>query len=62
MQQFIEEGEIHVIAHGSSYLAERLAELEELDEPLFTSGEVCVFDTLKYFKGDKLVAQFEAGI
>ena len=44
MQEFIEEGEIHFIAHGSSSLAdqacimpERLAELEGLNEPLFTS-------------------------
>ena len=54
VQKFIEEGEIHFIAHGSSSLAdqaciipERLAELEGLDEPLFTSGGVHVFDTLK---------------
>ena len=58
VQEFIEEGEIHFIAHGSSSLADqaciipkRLAELEGLDEPLFTSGGVRVFDTLKYFKG-----------
>ena len=69
VQEFIEEGEIHFIAHGSSSLAdqaciipERLAELEGLNEPLFTSGGVCVFDTLKYFKGDKPAAEFEAGI
>ena len=31
-------------------------------KPLFTSGGVCVFDTLKYFKGDKPAAEFEAGI
>ena len=69
VQEFIEEGEIHFIAHGSSSLAdqaciipERLAELEGLDEPLFTSGGVRVFDTLKYFKGDKPAAEFEAGI
>ena len=61
--------EIHFIAHGSSSLAdqacitpERLAELEVLNEPLFTSEGVCVFDTLKYFKGDKRAAEFEAGI
>ena len=69
MQEFIEEGEIHFIAHGSASLAdqaciipERLAELEGLNEPLFTSGGVRVFNTLKYFKGDKPAAEFEAGI
>ena len=69
MQEFIEEGEIHFIAHGSSSLAdqaciipERLAELEGLTEPLFTSGGVFVFDTLKYSKGDKPSAEFQAGI
>ena len=69
MQEFIEEGEIHFITHGSSSLAdqaciipEKLAEPEGLNEPLFTSGGVCVFDTLKYFKGDKPAAEFEAGI
>jgi hypothetical protein len=69
VQEFVEEGEIHFIAHGSSSLAdqaciipERLAELEGLDEPLCTSEGVHVFDTLKYFKGDKPAAEFEAGI
>ena len=69
MQEFIEEGEIHFIAHGSSSLVdqaciipERLAELEGLNEPVFTSEGVRVFDTLKYFKGDKPAAEFEAGI
>ena len=69
VQEFIEEGEIHFIAHRSSSLADqaciipkRLAELEGLNEPLFTSGGVRVFDTLKYFKGDKPAAEFEAGI
>ena len=69
MQEFIEEGEIQFIAHGNSSLVdqaciipERLAELEGLDEHLFTSGGVHVFDTLKYFKGDKPAAEFEAGI
>ena len=68
VQEFI-EGEIHFIAHGSSSLAdqariipERLAELEGLGEPLFTSGGVRVFDTLKYFKSDKPAVEFEAGI
>ena len=50
VQEFIEEGEIHFIAHGSSFLAdqaciipERLTELEGFNEPLFTSGGVRVF-------------------
>ena len=53
VQEFIEKGEIHFIAHGSSLadqaciIPEKLAELEGLNKPLFTSGGVCVFDTLK---------------
>ena len=63
-----EEGEIHFIAHESSSLVEaciipeRLAELEGLNEPVFISRRVRVFDTLKYFKVDKPAAKFEAGI
>ena len=69
VQEFVEEGEIHFIAHGSSSLAdqaclipERLAELEGLNEPLCTAGGIQIADTLKYFKGDKPAAEFEAGI
>ena len=69
VQEFVKEGEIHFIAHGSSSLAdqaciipERLAELEGLDEPLCTSRGVHVFDTLEFVKGDKPAAEFEAGI
>ena len=69
VQEYVEEGEIHFIAHGSSSLAdqaciipERLAEVDGLDEPLCAAGGVKVFDILKYFKGDKPAAEFEAGI
>jgi hypothetical protein len=69
VQEFVEEGEIHFIAHGSSSLAdqacvipERLAELDGLDEPLTADSGIKIFDTLKYFKGDKPAAEFEAGI
>ena len=69
VQEFVEEGEIHFITHGSSSLAdqaclipERLAELEGLNEPLYTSGGIQIANTLKYFNGDKPAVEFEAGI
>ena len=50
------------LADQACIIQERLAELEGLNEPLFTSGGVRVFDSLKYFKGIKPAAEFEAGI
>ena len=67
VQEFVEEGEIHIVAHGSSTLSdqatlipERLAELDGVsDEVTSNSG---IMDTVRFFKGDKPAAEFEAGV
>ena len=69
VQEFIEEGEIHIVAHGSSSLEdqatlipERLAELEGLTDDVTSSSGIKVVDTIRFFKGDKPAAEFEAGV
>lgn len=69
IQECVEEGTIHIVAHGSSSLSdqativpERLAELDGMSEPVVTDSGIEVVDTLRFFKGDKPAAQFEAGI
>ena len=69
IQEFVEEGEIHFVAHGTSSLSdqlaivpERVAELEGLSEPARTENGIQVVDTLRFFKGDKPAAEFESGI
>ena len=69
IQEYVEEGEIHIVAHGSSSLSdqayiipERLAELDGLCEAVTTKNGIRIMDTLKFFKGGKPAAQFEAGI
>ena len=44
------------------YKPERLAELDGLCEEVTTNNGIHIKDTLKFFKGDKPAAQFEAGI
>ena len=68
IQEYVEEGEIHIVAHGSSSLSdqaciipERLAELDGLCEAVTTKSGIYIKDTLEFFKGDKPAAQFEAG-
>ena len=68
-QEFIEEGEIHIVAHGSSSLEhqatlipERLAELEGLTDDVTSSSGIKVVDPIRFFKGDKPAAEFEAGV
>ena len=69
IQEFVEGGEIHFVAHGTSSLSdqlsivpERVAKLEGLSEPVRTENRIQVVDTLRFFKGDKLAAEFESGI
>ena len=69
VQEYIEEGEIHMVALGSSTLAdqvtlipERLAELDSLTDEITSSSGIKIADTLQFFKGDKPAAQFEAGL
>ena len=56
IQEFVEEGEIHFVAHGTSSLSdqlaivpERVAELEGLSEPVRTENGIQVVDTLRFF-------------
>ena len=69
VQEFIEEGEVHIVAHGSSSLEEqailipeRLLELEGLTDAITSSSGIQIVDTMRFFKGDKPAAQFEAGV
>ena len=58
VQEFIEEGEVHIVAHGSSSLEdqatlipERLAELECLTNDVTSSSGIKVIDTVRFFQG-----------
>ena len=69
IQEFVEEGEIHFVVHGTSSLSdqlaivpERVAELEGLSEPVRTENGIQVVDILRFFKGDRPAAEFESGI
>ena len=69
VQECIEEGTIHMLAHASSTLEdeailipERLAELDGLTDEITSSSGIKIVDTLRFFKGDKPAAQFEAGV
>ena len=69
VQEFVEEGEIHIVAHGSSTLAdqatlipERLAELDGLTDEVTSNSGIKIVDTVRFFKGDKPAAEFEAGV
>ena len=69
VQEYIEEGEVHIVAHGSSTLEdqatlipERLAELEVMTDVVTSSSGIQIVDTVRFFKGDKPAAQFEAGV
>ena len=62
IQEFVEEGEIHFVVHGTSSLSdqlaivpERVAELEGLSEPVRTENGIQVVATLRFFKGDSVV-------
>lgn len=66
VQEFIE---VYIVAHGSSSLEdqatlipERLEELEGLTDDVTSSSGIKVVDIVRFFKGDKPAAQFEAGV
>ena len=63
------EGEVHIVGHGSSSLEDQatlipecLAELEDLTDDVTSSSGIKGVDTVRFFKGDKPAAQFEAGV
>ena len=69
LQEFIEHGEIHILAHCSStssdqasLIPERVACLESLSVPIITENGITLKDTSVFFKGDKQSAWFEAGV
>ena len=74
IQEYVEEGEIHIVVHGSSSLLdqacldqacikpEHLVELDGLCGTVTMKNGIQIMDTLKFFKGDKPAAHFEAGI
>ena len=69
VQEFIEEGEVHIVGDGSSspedqatLIPEHLAELEGLTDDITSSLGFKVVDTVHDFKGDNPAAQFEAGV
>ena len=69
VQEFVEEGEVHIVGHGSSSLEDQatlipecLAELEDLTDDVTSSSGIKGVDTVRFFKGDKPAAQFEAGV
>ena len=58
VQEFVEEGEIHMVAHGSSTLADqatlipdRLAELDGLADEVTSKSGVKVVDTAIFQRG-----------
>ena len=62
VQEYIEEGEIHIVALGSSshpdqatLIPEHLAELEGLTVEITTSSGIQIVDILRFFKGDGLM-------
>ena len=69
VQEYVEEGAIHMLAHCSALLEdeatlipERLAELDGLTDEVTSSSGIKIVDTLRFFKGDKPAAQFESGV
>ena len=69
VQEYIEEGEIHIVALGSSshanqatLIPERLAELEGRTVEITSSSGIHIVDTLRFFKGDRPAAEFEDGV
>ena len=69
VQEFVEEGEIHIVAHGSSTLSdqatlipERLAELDGVTDKVTSNSGIMIMNTVRFFKGDKPAAEFEAGV
>ena len=69
VQEFVEEGEIHIVAHGSSTLCdqatlipEQLAELDGVTDEVTSKSGIKIVDTVRFFKGDKPAAEFEAGV
>ena len=60
VEEFLQEGEIHAVAHGSSSLQdqatlipERLSELDGLSDEVLSSTGIRITDRLRFFKGDK---------
>ena len=65
IQEYVEEGEIHIVAHGISSLSDQasiipgyLAELDRVCEAVTVKNGIQIMDTLKFFKGDKPADQF----
>ena len=61
MQEFVEESQIHIVAHGSSSLSdlatlipERLAELDGVTDEVTSNSGITIVDTVQFFKGDLL--------
>ena len=68
IQAEVEEAHIHLLALGSSCVADqasmigdRLSCIRDLSEPVETETGVEITDTLRYFTGDHPAAQFEQG-
>ena len=69
VQELVEQGEIYIMTHCSSSSAdqagltpERVACLDTLSDPITTESGIKIYDTVRFFKGDKQSAWFEAGI
>ena len=69
VQEMVDQGEVYIMAHCSSSSAdqaglipERVACLDNLSDPIVVEEGLTVHDSLKFFKGDKQSAWFEAGI
>ena len=69
VQEMVERGEVYIMAHCSSSSAdqaglipERVACLDSLSDPIVVENGLRVHDSLRFFKGDKQSAWFEAGI
>ena len=69
VKELVEEGEIHIVAHGPSTFSDQallipewLGELNCVTDEVTSKSGVKNVDEVRYFKGDKPAAEFEAGL